>query len=193
MERGSPATTRRCGVAATTPRRDAGAERASADSRSALVALGVGRDHVDVDVVRCSEHVGDHRTTQQVRPARLTARPQHDLGRVLGPCELHQRAGRVGAGQLVVLTAELLQERALHAEGVARAGPQTVGRRARGLRAADSRARAAMPCRSADHVVAAGRAGDGDDDPLPRLPGTSDAVRLAVRRPAPRRPGRRPT
>ena len=42
-------------------------------------------------------------------------------------------------------------------------------------------------------VVAAGRPGEGDDDPLARLPRPVDAVALAVLARAPRRPGRRPT
>ncbi len=157
-----------------------------------VVAFGVGRDHVDVDVARRAEHVGDHRAAQQVRPARLPARPQHDLGRVLGPGELHQRRRRVGARELVVLAAELLQERPLHTECVTGGTPEAVGGPDVDPEelAAGARGHARRP---ADHVVTTRRAGDRDDDALTRLPRARDPVRSRGRRPALRRPGRRPT
>ena len=117
---------------------------------------------------------------QQVRPARLAARAEHDLRRVLGAGELHQRAGDVGAGDLVVLAAELLEQLAVARSSASPVGAaQPVGRphvHAEQL-AAGARRHARRP---PDHVVAAGRAGDRDDHALARLPRSGDAVRLAV-------------
>ena len=95
------------------------------------------RDHVDVDrrPTRRSTLV-DHRAAEQLRPPRLAAGAEHDLGGVLGPGELHERVGDVGAGDLVVLAAELVRGAArcsssASADGAARARrPDGRGRRA---------------------------------------------------------------
>ena len=88
---------------------------------------------MDVDGTRRPDDVVDHRATDEVRPTRLAAGAEHDLRRVLVLGELHQRRGGVGAGELVVLTAELLQERALHAERITRRAAQAVSGTAQDL------------------------------------------------------------
>ena len=93
--------------------------------------------------------------------------------------ELHERSGRVGARDLVVLATELGQQPPLVVERAALRPAQPVGRphvHADEL-AVRSRRHARRP---PDHVVTTGRAGDRDDDAFARLPGTGDAVGLAV-------------
>ena len=54
---------------------------------------------------------------RQLGPARLRRlAPEHELGRVLGPGELDERLGHVGADDLVVAAAELLEQRAVRLE-----------------------------------------------------------------------------
>ena len=79
----------------------------------------------------------------------------------------------------MVLAAELGEQPAQLGQPLGRRTRESVGRTH-----VHTEQLAARPHRharaAADHVVAAGRAGDRDDDPLARLPGPGDAVQLAV-------------
>ena len=99
--------------------------RASVGSGRLVVAGR--RDHVHVDRPRRADHVVDHRAAEQMRPPRLPARAEHDLGRVLGLRELHERRRDVGAREHAVLAAELVEQPPLLFERVARRGAQPVG------------------------------------------------------------------
>jgi hypothetical protein len=116
-----------------------------------------------------------------VCPASLAAGAEHDLRGVLGARELHQRGGDVGARELVVGAAELLQQNALGHEGVARRGAQTVCRP--DVNADEFTAGPGCHARgAANDVLAAGRAGDCDQHPLTGLPRPGDPVGFTVGR-----------
>ena len=132
-----------------------------------------------VDPARRPQYVVDDRPPEEVRPARLATRAQHDLGRILRPGELHQRGSHVGARQLVVLTAQLGEQLPLLGQRLAGRGAQPIGRADPHTEQLTASA-GGHPGGAADHVVAAGRAGDRDDGSLARFPTPGDPVGLAV-------------
>ncbi len=173
----------RPGQRASTPRHgedplwSSPSRRIVSPARRSLV--GRCRDHVDVDVARGPDHVGDHRSPDQVRPARLLTRTEHDLGGVLGVGEPNQRRGRIGAGDLAVLAAELVEQPSLVVQLAALRSAQPVGRPNMHTDELAVRPRR-HACRAPNHVVATGRARDRDHYPFPRFPWAVNAMRLAV-------------
>ena len=85
----------------------------------------------------------------------------------------------VAAAHLPVLTAELGQQPAQLGQAVGRRPGEPVGRPHVDTEQVGTRPHR-HPRGAADDVVTARRAGDRDDDPLARLPGAGDPVRLAV-------------
>jgi hypothetical protein len=70
-------------------------------------------DHVQVDRARQVHHPVDHRTVEHLLEPGAAAGPHDQLGGVLGPGEVGEGGGRVGAGHLVVLAAHLGQQAAV--------------------------------------------------------------------------------
>ena len=88
-----------------------------------------------VDEITCTSIGPEARITlliteprMQVGPPRLTAGAEHDLGRVLGLGELHERRRDVGAREHAVLAAQLVEQPPLLFERVAGRRAQPVGR-----------------------------------------------------------------
>ena len=161
----------------------------SAAARPALAApIGLGRlcplltaDHVHVEAdAGAPDHVVDHRPLRQLAPARPARRAEHDLGRVQRPRRVEQRLADVGADDLAVGAAELLDQPALLLEERGGLGCEPV---LRDDVDGDELAVRALghPCRPPDQPLAVGRAGQRDEHALARLPRLLDAVPRAVR------------
>ena len=111
----------------------------------------------------------------ELGPARTPRRTHHELGRTLGPRDVQKRLGDVGSCGLDVATAELGQEGAVLGQKLVRwplsaVFVSDVDADQLGLRAGRDAGGAAH------QVVASGRASEGDDDSLSRLPRPVDAV-----------------
>ena len=148
-----------------------------------LPSVGRPGDHVHVDRPGQAHDAVDHRAAEQLLPARAVARAEHDLRGVLRPGQLDEGGGDVVARDLAVLAAELLEQLALlghHSPPTARRPDVRPGVGDD----VDADQLALGPLGDAggpaDQVVGAGRAGEGDDDPLAGLPRAGDAVALAV-------------
>ncbi len=139
-------------------------------------------DDVHVDVARLADHGrADARARQRRAEAPAAAHADDELRRVDGPGEVHERARDVVADDLVVRAAQRLDERALRGEGTGCGRAQAVlARDVHGEQLAARRARGDAGA-AADEGLALRSAGEGDDDPLARLPGAVDAVLGAIR------------
>ena len=136
-----------------------------------------------VDRTRPPHDAVDHRPADQLAPPRSSAGAEHDLGGVLRAGEIDEGRGDVVARHPAVLAAQLLEQVALGRHhggvGLARAGRQAaVGDDVHADQVALGPRR--HPRRPPHEVVGVGRAGEGDDDALARLPRPGDAVALAV-------------
>ena len=121
----------------------------------------------------------DDRPADQLGPARPPARAEHELGAVLGACELGERRGDVVGNGLVVLAAEVGQQLLVAREVLRTWSCEPVG--GRDVQAEQLAVRSLRhPCRPADERFGAGRAGDRDEHTLAGLPRLGDAVALAV-------------
>ena len=158
--------------------RAAGWRRTRGTARSPSSVSGRGE-------ITCTSMGPDSRTTRlmtEPRTSSVTPRAvagaEDELRGVLGAGEVDEGGGHVAAGGLVVEAAQLLEQAALVAH-VPVVGHEPVVRSH-----VDAQQLAAGPGGDAggpaDEVVGAGRAGDGDDDPLAGLPRLGDAVPLAV-------------
>ena len=157
-------------------------EGSAADRRERSAAAGRGmRDDVHVDVAGTADDLrADARPGERRGEAGAPAHADHELARVNGLRELHQRAGHVVADELVVAAAERFHEAALGAERPwAVAAQPVLGGDVHGQQLAAGRARG-DPRAAAQQGLAFRAAGEGDDHALAGLPGAVDAVLRAV-------------
>ena len=161
--------------------REGGGPAATGREEPLTAAAGdlVAGDHVHVDRSGAADHPVDHRPTREhLAPAGPARGAEQELGRVLGQREAHQALGRIGADDLVVGAAEVGQHLAMVGEEIGRPLEPGVGADVDPDELGVGAGR--HPRRPPDQGLAAGRAGHGHDDALPRLPRPTDAVGLAV-------------
>ena len=121
----------------------------------------------------------DDGTVDHLDPPGPAARPEEELGGVLGPGEVDERGGHVRTGDLRVAAPELAEQPSLPHEALGRRVRKRIERtdvHADDL-AVDPRRH---PRRAAQEVLAARGPGQGDDHPFLGLPRLGDAVPLAV-------------
>ncbi len=133
-------------------------------------------DEMDINRTGSPDRPPAHPRPQQRGDPAATARPQHDLCDVLRPCEAQQGFGDTVCGHLVKCAAQRLQERPLLSQGRRTVlGESLVGDHVERQQLATWRP-GADPGSTADQCPALLTSGETDQDPLPGLPGSGDAV-----------------
>lgn len=139
----------------------------------------VGGDHMDVNVSRLTQRAVDNRAVKYLGPPRPAAGAEHELRGVLRTCEGNQSIGDIGGNDLLVRTAELLEQTSVLVE-------QIDGRARQAARGEDVHAEqvAAGPQRHAgapsDRRLGSGRPGNGYDNSFAGLPRGSYPVVLQI-------------
>ena len=135
---------------------------------------------MDVDPdTRVPDHPVDDRAARQLLPARPAAGAEDDLRRVQGARARDERCARVLADELAIAAAELLDERALSAQGRVGVGLEPVLRPDVDGHQVGTRPRG-HPRGAADETVAVRAAREADEHTLARLPRTVDPVAVAI-------------
>ncbi len=133
-------------------------------------------DHVDVD--RPGQFRGGNADpgAEHLGEASPPTGPEHQLGGVLRAGEVQQCGRDVVADDVVVGAAEVFHQRPLAGQRPGVRPGQPVGAGDVHREQVGALAAVGDPDRPADQRVALGPAGEGDDDPLPGLPGAGYPV-----------------